>query len=135
MSTTSAAGLRLLADMLRIRRLEEKCAELYSAEKIRGFLHLYIGEEANAVGVMQALTPDDAVVATYRERFEELLQTLDNVAFKALDERLLFYLKRHYDVSGSKLDLNHRQIADELDAVAETLLGVQQDRPSDAAQG
>jgi pyruvate dehydrogenase E1 component alpha subunit len=57
----------LLKDMLRIRRFEEKCAELYSAGFIRGFLHLYIGEEAVAVGVMQALLPDDAVVATYRE--------------------------------------------------------------------
>jgi len=56
-----------LRDMLRIRRFEEKCAELYSAGKIRGFLHLYIGEEAVAVGAMQALTADDAVVATYRE--------------------------------------------------------------------
>ena len=53
--------------MLRIRRFEEKCAELYTQEKIRGFLHLYIGEEAIAVGVMQALRPKDAVVATYRE--------------------------------------------------------------------
>jgi pyruvate dehydrogenase E1 component alpha subunit len=53
--------------MLRIRRFEEKCAELYTAEKIRGFLHLYVGEEAVAVGVMQALGPDDSVVATYRE--------------------------------------------------------------------
>jgi pyruvate dehydrogenase E1 component alpha subunit len=57
----------LLREMLRIRRFEEKCAELYSAGKIRGFLHLYIGEEAVAVGAMQALTPEDAVVATYRE--------------------------------------------------------------------
>jgi pyruvate dehydrogenase E1 component subunit alpha len=60
-------GLHLLREMLRIRRLEEKCAELYSAMKIRGFLHLYIGEEAVAVGVMQAIKSDDAVVATYRE--------------------------------------------------------------------
>jgi TPP-dependent pyruvate/acetoin dehydrogenase alpha subunit len=60
-------GLRLLHDMLRIRRFEEKCAELYSAGKIRGFLHLYIGEEAVAVGAMQALHPDDAVVTTYRD--------------------------------------------------------------------
>jgi pyruvate dehydrogenase E1 component alpha subunit len=57
----------LLREMLRIRRFEEKCAELYSAARIRGFLHLYIGEEAVAVGVMQALAPEDAVVATYRE--------------------------------------------------------------------
>ena len=62
-----AHGLHLLREMLRIRRFEERCAELYSAEKIRGFLHLYIGEEAVAVGVMRALGPDDAVVATYRE--------------------------------------------------------------------
>jgi pyruvate dehydrogenase E1 component alpha subunit len=60
-------GLHLLREMVRIRRFEEKCVELYSAMKIRGFLHLYIGEEAVAVGVMQALKPDDAVVATYRE--------------------------------------------------------------------
>jgi pyruvate dehydrogenase E1 component alpha subunit len=60
-------GRRLLREMLRIRRFEEKCAELYSAGRIRGFLHLYIGEEAVAVGVMQALTADDAIVATYRE--------------------------------------------------------------------
>ena len=60
-------ALDLLREMLRIRRFEERCAELYMAEKIRGFLHLYIGEEANAVGAMQALTPEDNVVATYRE--------------------------------------------------------------------
>ena len=60
-------SLYLLREMLRIRPFEEKCAELYSATKIRGFLHLYIGEEAVAVGAMQALDPDDAVVATYRE--------------------------------------------------------------------
>jgi pyruvate dehydrogenase E1 component subunit alpha len=64
---TREHGLRLLHEMLRIRRFEEKCAELYSAGKIRGFLHLYIGEEAVAVGAMQALRADDAIVATYRE--------------------------------------------------------------------
>jgi TPP-dependent pyruvate/acetoin dehydrogenase alpha subunit len=60
-------ALGWLHGMLRIRRFEEKCSELYSATKIRGFLHLYIGEEAVAVGTMQALGPDDAVFATYRE--------------------------------------------------------------------
>jgi pyruvate dehydrogenase E1 component subunit alpha len=60
-------ALHLLREMLRIRRFEEKCAELYGASKIRGFLHLYIGEEAVAVGAMQALGAEDAVVATYRE--------------------------------------------------------------------
>jgi len=57
----------LLREMLRIRRFEEKCVELYSLGKIRGFLHLYIGEEAVAVGAMQALTPEDRIVSTYRE--------------------------------------------------------------------
>lgn len=57
----------LLYAMLRIRCFEERCVELYSATTIRGFVHLYIGEEAVAVGVNQALTDDDAVVATYRE--------------------------------------------------------------------
>lgn len=59
--------LHLLNEMLRIRRFEERCVELYSQSKIRGFLHLYIGEEANAVGVIQALQPEDAIVTTYRE--------------------------------------------------------------------
>lgn len=70
----SELDLRLLRDMLRIRVMEEKCAELYTEEKIRGFLHLYIGEEAVAVGAMQALAPGDAVVATYREHAHALLR-------------------------------------------------------------
>jgi 2-oxoisovalerate dehydrogenase E1 component len=57
----------LLRGMLRIRRFEAKCAELYTQEKIRGFLHLYDGEEAVAVGVMAAIDERDRVVATYRE--------------------------------------------------------------------
>jgi len=60
-------SVHLLKQMLSIRRFEEKCAELYTAAKIRGFLHLYVGEEAVAVGVMEALHPEDAVVSTYRE--------------------------------------------------------------------
>jgi pyruvate dehydrogenase E1 component alpha subunit len=62
-----AGGLELYRQMLRIRRFEEKCAELYSAGRIRGFLHLYIGEEAVAAGAMTALGPDDGIVSTYRE--------------------------------------------------------------------
>ena len=67
-------GLELLREMLRVRRFEEKCVELYSATKIRGFMHLYIGEEAVAVGTMQALEPDDAIVATYREHGHALVR-------------------------------------------------------------
>ncbi|MCM5571276.1 pyruvate dehydrogenase (acetyl-transferring) E1 component subunit alpha [Burkholderiaceae bacterium FT117] len=57
----------LLRQMIRIRRFEEKCAELYSAGSIRGFLHLYIGEEAIASAAMPELRDDDSVLATYRE--------------------------------------------------------------------
>ncbi len=53
--------------MLRIRRFEERCAELYSAGKIRGFLHLYIGEEAIAAGAVPELRADDHLLCTYRE--------------------------------------------------------------------
>lgn len=64
----------LLRNMIRIRRLEEKSAELYSQGKIRGFLHLYIGEEAVAVGAIPVLGPDDAIVATYREHGHALIR-------------------------------------------------------------
>ena len=57
----------LLKAMIRIRRFEDKCAELYTKEKIRGFLHLYDGEEAIAVGIIPLLDAKDRVVATYRE--------------------------------------------------------------------
>jgi pyruvate dehydrogenase E1 component alpha subunit len=67
-------SLELLTDMLRIRRMEEKCAELYGAGKIRGFLHLYIGEEACAAGALRALAPEDSVIATYREHAHALLR-------------------------------------------------------------
>ena len=62
----------LLRGMIRIRRFEAKCAEAYGQEKIRGFLHLYDGEEAVAVGVAAALTQEDRVVATYREHGQAL---------------------------------------------------------------
>jgi pyruvate dehydrogenase E1 component alpha subunit len=61
-------------DMLRIRRMEERCAQLYGEQKIRGFLHLYIGEEAVAAGVMPNLQSCDNVVATYREHGHALLR-------------------------------------------------------------
>jgi pyruvate dehydrogenase E1 component alpha subunit len=66
MSGEPVRELALLRQMVLIRRFEEKAAELYSLGKIRGFLHLYIGEEAVAVGALQALGPDDNIVATYR---------------------------------------------------------------------
>jgi pyruvate dehydrogenase E1 component alpha subunit len=76
-------ALMLLREMVRIRRFEEKCAELYSAAKIRGFLHLYIGEEAVAVGAMQALEADDAIVATYREHGHALVRGVSAASIMA----------------------------------------------------
>ena len=64
----------LLGDMIRIRVFEERCAELYGESKIRGFLHLYIGEEAVATGVISCLDERDAVLATYREHGHALLR-------------------------------------------------------------
>jgi len=72
--SASTPDLHRLHQMLRIRRFEERCVELYSGEQIRGFLHLYIGQEAVAVGVMEALQAQDAVVATYREHGHALVR-------------------------------------------------------------
>jgi pyruvate dehydrogenase E1 component alpha subunit len=64
----------LLRDMVFVRRFEERCAQLYQQTKIRGFLHLYVGEEAIAAGVGHVLQPDDAVVGTYREHGHALMK-------------------------------------------------------------
>lgn len=67
LAITRGHGLELLGQMLRIRSFEDRCYRLYGEMKIRGFLHLYNGEEAVAVGAMRALRPSDAIVSTYRE--------------------------------------------------------------------
>jgi pyruvate dehydrogenase E1 component alpha subunit len=69
-----AHARRLLADMLLIRRFEERAAECYTQGRIRGFLHLGIGQEATAVGGIAALEPEDRVVAAYREHAHALLR-------------------------------------------------------------
>ena len=76
----------LLAQMIRIRRFEEACAELYTLEKIRGFLHLYDGEEAVAVGILPVLSKGDRVVATYREHAHALVR---GVAMNAVMAEML----------------------------------------------
>jgi pyruvate dehydrogenase E1 component alpha subunit len=63
----AGAGQSLFRQMLLIRRFEEKAAEMYALGKIGGFLHLYIGQEAVAVGAISTLQPDDYVIAGYRE--------------------------------------------------------------------
>jgi pyruvate dehydrogenase E1 component alpha subunit len=71
---TRAYAHQLLKQMIRIRQFESKCAELYTKEKIRGFLHLYDGEEAIAVGVIPILEKQDRIVATYREHGHALVR-------------------------------------------------------------
>ncbi len=80
---TAAESLAVYRDMVRIRRFEERCVELYSATKIRGFLHLYIGEEAVATGVTRHLQAEDAVVATYREHGHALARGMSMDAIMA----------------------------------------------------
>jgi pyruvate dehydrogenase E1 component subunit alpha len=75
--------LDLLKQMIRIRRFEDKCAELYTQEKIRGFLHLYDGEEAVAVGVIPVLEKRDRIVATYREHGQALVRGVPMTAVMA----------------------------------------------------
>jgi len=76
-------ALARLRELMLIRRFEERSAEAYSAGKIRGFLHLYIGEEACAVGTLRALTPDDSVVSHYREHGHALCRGIPARAIMA----------------------------------------------------
>jgi len=68
--------LNLHHQMVLLRRFEEKAAEEYTLGKIGGFLHLYIGQEANGAGIISALQPDDYILAGYREHGYALLKGL-----------------------------------------------------------
>jgi len=72
--------LELLRQMIRIRRFEDKCVELYTQEKIRGFMHLYDGEEAVAVGIIPVLEKRDRIVATYREHGQAIVRGVSMAA-------------------------------------------------------
>ena len=81
---TDAATMRkLLRDMQLLRRFEERCGEAYALGKIGGFCHLYIGQEAVAVGTMAALRPDDYVMASYREHGQALARGMTSRAVMA----------------------------------------------------
>lgn len=72
-----AHGMDILYQMMRIRRFEEKSAEMYTKMKIRGFMHLYNGEEAVTVGIIPLLKATDNVVCTYREHGQALIRGID----------------------------------------------------------
>lgn len=69
--------IKFLRQMLLIRRFEEKAAEMYMRGKIGGFLHLYIGEEAVAVGAISCLKPEDYIVTHYREHGHALVRGIE----------------------------------------------------------
>ncbi len=62
------------------------------------------------------------VIQTYRSRFDELLSVVDNIAFRNMDERLEFYLKRYAEKTGKKnIEISHQQIADDLNSSREVI--------------
>ncbi len=74
---------KMLRDMLRARAFEERAAEEYSKGSFAGFLHLYPGEEAVAVGVIHATEPADYIVTTYREHVHALVRGTPSKAIMA----------------------------------------------------
>ncbi|HUL48639.1 MAG TPA: pyruvate dehydrogenase (acetyl-transferring) E1 component subunit alpha [Gemmatimonadales bacterium] len=75
--------LKMLRQMLLIRRFEEKAAEAYALGKIGGFCHLYIGQEAVGVGTMATLRADDYVISSYREHGQALARGVPPTAVMA----------------------------------------------------
>jgi pyruvate dehydrogenase E1 component alpha subunit len=71
------AQVELLRKMLLGRRFEERCAEMYAMQKIGGFCHLAIGQEAVSVGAMSTLEPDDAIFCSYRDHVHALVKGSD----------------------------------------------------------
>ena len=69
--------LKIYTNMLRIRRFEERAAQLYGMGHIGGFCHLYIGQEAVVVGVLMTINDNDSVVTTYRDHGHMLARGLD----------------------------------------------------------
>lgn len=63
--------------MLRIRRFEEKAAQMYGMQKIRGFLHLYIGQEAIAAGTWSSVKPEDPIITAYRDHGLAMIRGVD----------------------------------------------------------
>ncbi len=75
--------LQMYEDMLLIRRFEERAGRSYQQKKIKGFCHLYIGQEALAVGSMQTIGDDDYIIAAYREHGHALARGVDPNAVMA----------------------------------------------------
>jgi pyruvate dehydrogenase E1 component alpha subunit len=74
---SNAAELELLRKMLLGRRFEERCAEMYALQKIGGFCHLAIGQEAVSVGAISTLEPEDAIFCSYRDHVHAIVKGAD----------------------------------------------------------
>ncbi len=61
------------------------------------------------------------VIETYRSRFDDILEVVENIAFKAMDERLEFYLKRHKKAYSNEIKLSHQEIANDLGTSREVI--------------
>ena len=96
--------LHLYREMLRIRRFEEMVKDLFASMEILGSVHLYIGEEAVAVGACAALRPDDYLTSTHRghghvlakgaepgRMFAELLGRIDILFFNLYLKRSIYF--------------------------------------------
>lgn len=75
--------IEMYRQMVLIRDFEEKCQEMYTRAKIGGFLHLYVGQESVAAGMMTALTPQDHIITHYRDHGHAIARGLDIKALMA----------------------------------------------------
>lgn len=75
--------IEMYRQMVLIRIFEEKCQEMYTRAKIGGFLHLYVGQEATAVGTVGALKPEDHIITHYRDHGHAIARGLDTNALMA----------------------------------------------------
>ena len=76
-SFASGDPVALLRTMMYIRRFEEKAAEMYARGKVKGFLHLYVGQEGVATGAISALRPNDYLITHYREHGHAMARGID----------------------------------------------------------
>ena len=80
---TKKEYLKIFTFMLKIRRFEERAAQLYGMGHIGGFCHLYIGQEAVVVGVLMTIDNKDSVVTTYRDHGHMIARGLDPMKIMA----------------------------------------------------
>ena len=103
------------------------CAAKNEASEIKGVAVTPVTAFAIPLQHMDSLMRDYRqwyyfVLETYRSRFEELLQVIDQIAFHSMDEKLEFYLKRQFDTLKSRtISITHQQIADDLNSSREVI--------------